>query len=46
MSGNANPLTVIVWWTPDCGFLHVETNPVCIGSECPDGVKPDPEDEV
>ena len=40
-----NPISVIVWWTPDCGHLHVETDPPYIYSECPDGKDPyeDPE---
>lgn len=27
-----------VWWTPDCGYLHVETDPTVISTHCPDGV--------
>jgi hypothetical protein len=33
---------VTVWWTPDCGYLHVETDPLSIGLVCPDGVHSDP----
>lgn len=27
---------VTVWWTPDCGALHVVTNPNSISLMCPD----------
>lgn len=39
-SGNDNPVSVTVWWTPDCGYLHVETDPVTVPVHCPDGVEP------
>lgn len=29
---------VVVSWTPDCGALHVETNPRQISNVCPDGL--------
>ena len=32
---------VIMWWTPDCKHLHIETNPSVIGPHCPDDVKPE-----
>lgn len=34
---NANPVSVDVWWTPDCGHLHYEKDPVTIPAHCPDG---------
>lgn len=39
-SGNPGGRGVIVWWTPDCGYLHVETDPLAIALVCPDGVRP------
>lgn len=33
-----NDLQIDVWWTPDCGYLHLERNPKAIGFHCPDGV--------
>jgi len=38
---SSNPVSVIVWWTPDCGYLHVETDPLTISVHCPDDVAPD-----
>jgi hypothetical protein len=38
---NVNDVSVTVWWTPACGAMHVEENPVSIGPECPDGLKAD-----
>lgn len=31
---------IYFWWTPTCGYLHAEKNPVSINWECP--VPPDP----
>ena len=36
-----NPVSVTVWWTPDCGYLHCETDPATIPFQCPEGVHPD-----
>ena len=33
-----DPVSVVWWWTPDCGFLHMETDPVYISTVCPDGL--------
>lgn len=38
---NGNDVSVTVWWTPDCGYLHVETDPLSIGVHCPDDVARD-----
>ncbi len=27
---NDNPGSVTWWWTPDCGYLHLETDPVLL----------------
>ncbi|HEY7822982.1 MAG TPA: hypothetical protein VIG24_09125 [Acidimicrobiia bacterium] len=35
---NGNPTSVTVWWTPDCGALHIEPDPVVVSMECPDGL--------
>lgn len=35
---NTNDISVTVWWTPDCGAMHIEENPVVIGPVCPDGL--------
>lgn len=32
---NHGLVDVVVWWTPRCGFLHVETNPKSISAHCP-----------
>lgn len=42
---NENPVQVDVWWTPDCEAIHLERNPRVISLTCPDGIKPDDEDE-
>lgn len=36
-------VTVTVWWTPPCGYLHVERNPTALHLDrCPDGHERDP----
>jgi hypothetical protein len=29
---------VDVWWTPDCGYIHLSRNPLAITAHCPDHV--------
>ncbi len=41
MRNTANFEHIDVWWRPDCGYLHLERDPVGIGMACPDGVHPD-----
>ena len=38
---NGNDVIVTVAWTPDCGALHIEDNPIWVGLTCPDGFGPD-----
>ena len=42
MTANDSYESVTWWWTPDCGYLHVENDPVSVDLfHCPDGVHPD-----
>jgi hypothetical protein len=38
---SGDDVTIWVWWTPQCGAMHVDKNPVSIFWVCPDGLKAD-----
>ena len=33
-TGDMTDVTLWVWWTAACGYLHTETNPVYIDFRC------------
>lgn len=35
---SGDSIAVDVWWVPDCGYMHVERNPVSLPWHCPDGL--------
>jgi hypothetical protein len=44
MNGNAE-YTLDIWWVADCGYLHVERDPVTVPWHCPDDYEPDEQDD-